>query len=95
MELIGCLPNFPCPENPHSSVVYEKYYEDLVSEAVDNYSIAEVNFDQVPNVKCEKSPPKSPTLLSKLEKAGLLGCFDKTGVNSSNYKKIINNDAEN
>jgi len=27
--------------------------------------------------------------MDRLQKAGLIGCFDDTGVNSSNYKEFI------
>ncbi len=40
-------------------------------------------------MKKEPEIPLSP-LMARFKKAGLLGCFDGTGVNSQNYKEILN-----
>lgn len=87
--------NFPVtPINPHSQIIEERYFNDLVKKAYDSTSIAPVYIRQVPNIRAEtKSKPMSKRM-SRLKKAGLIGSLNDTGVTSSNYKEIIMGSSE-
>lgn len=51
--------------------------------------MASIYLKQVPNIKSETKLPPVSSRMDRLKKAGLIGCFDDTGVDSSNYKEII------
>lgn len=81
--------DFPTPPiNQQSKIIEERYYEELVSTAIDSRN-SMVYLQQVPNVQTQiKSKPIS-NRMAKLKKAGLIGCLNDTEVTSRNYKKII------
>jgi hypothetical protein len=76
------------PINQQSKVIEERFFEELVSTSRNSLSIAqEVYAHQVPNVRSEAKPMSAR--MARFRQAGLIGCFNGTGVTSSNYKEII------
>lgn len=79
--------DFAPPINQQSKIIEECYYDDLMDTAFYSVSMAPVYVQQVPNVRTESKPMS--TRMSKLKKAGLIGCLNESGVTSSNYKEVI------
>jgi hypothetical protein len=75
------------PMNDQSKIIEERSYGELVDKARDSFSVGWVYVQQVPNVKSESKVVS--TRMARFKKAGLIGCFNDTGVNSDNYKEIL------
>lgn len=73
--------------NEESKIIDERYYKELVSTAYDSISMAKIYVGQVPNVRSE--PKKMSSRMARLKKSDLIGCLNKTGVTSSNYKEFM------
>jgi hypothetical protein len=74
------------PEN--IQVVEERFYTDLANKIPDNMSVGFAYAKEIQFVDTTSEIPLSPRM-ARLKKAGLLGCFDGTGVTSENYKEIL------
>lgn len=66
----------------------ERFYQELAERMPGNCSVSVAYFHQIPYVNIVTEIPLSPRM-ARFKKAGLLGCFDGTGVNSENYKDFI------
>lgn len=77
------------PLNEQSRVIEERYYSELVRDARDADSMAEVLAHQVPNLRSSEKRPPVSNRMAMFRKAGLIGSFNDTDVNSQNYRNIL------
>jgi hypothetical protein len=77
------------PPLPMSKILEERYCKELMSQALDSFAIGAVYVNLVPNVKFEPNTSRVSKRMNKLKKLGLIGCFNDTGITSTNYKEFI------
>ncbi|MCB1113612.1 MAG: hypothetical protein KDK62_02535 [Chlamydiia bacterium] len=80
-------------QNEHTVIAEEVFYSSLLSTSTENPQISEFYLKGFPNLVYSPQD-EGADFIESLEKAGLIGCFDNTGVNSTNYKNIIYGDLE-
>ncbi len=68
--------------------VQERFHAELADRIPGSSSVGIVYMQQIPNVYTITEIPLSPRM-ARFKKAGLLGCFDGTGVNSENYRDFL------
>lgn len=83
--------DFISPINEDSKAIEERFYEELVNRAYNSISAPEVYTKQVPNVRSETKDKPTSARMARFKKAGLIGCFNNTRVNSENYKNFLFN----
>jgi hypothetical protein len=69
-------------------IVEERFHSELADRMPCNSSVGMAYLQQIPSIHVISEAPLSP-LMARFKKAGLLGCFDNTGINSKNYKELL------
>ncbi len=79
---------FPYDFSASTPTVEERFHKQLADRIPGNSSVGIAYLQQIPSVHVVSEVPLSP-LMARFKKAGLLGCFDNTGINSENYKEFL------
>jgi len=75
--------------NKQSRIVEERFYAELVYRVPDTASVGIVYMQQIPHIDTTSQPRPMSARMARFKKAGLIGCFNNTGVNSGSCKDII------